>query len=152
MRAVIAASPERVWRALTEPSELLAWNENMIAPIDSPEDYPTAGRPMRWRYRLGGVQLVLHEQPREVVPLRRLHSSMSLSSLRYDQTFSLAAEAAAPDTNRSRTQLGIKVTAANSVPVLGAIIDRFEMRRLAVARAGEIMHSLQRWCEADLKE
>ena len=32
------------------------------------------------------------------------------------------------------------------------IVDRFEVRRLAVERAGEIMRSLQRWCEADLKE
>ena len=76
---------------------------------------------------------------------------MSLSSLRYDETFSLAAEAGA-NGSPVVTQLAIKVTASNSVPVLGATVDRFEVRRRALERTEEVMRSLQRWCEADLKE
>jgi hypothetical protein len=152
MRAVIAAEPKRVWRALTEPSELVAWDDCILAAIDPAVDYPTAGRAMRWRYQLGSVQLVLHDRPREVVPYQRLHQSLSLSSMRYDQTFSLAAEPASPERPQLGTQLGVKVTASNSVPVLGGMVDRFEVRRLAVERTGKLMQSLQRWCEADLNE
>lgn len=152
MRAAIAAEPERVWRALTDPSELIAWDTSRLAPIDSPSDYPTAGTAMRWRYRLGGVQLVLHERLHEIVPLQRLQSRLSLSSLRFEQTYSLAEEPATSDRSGPSTQVAIKVTASNSIPVLCGTIDRFQVRKLAVDHTGELIRSLQVWCEKALTE
>ena len=145
MRTAIAAEPQRVWRALTEPEELVGWDPSRLAAIDPPDDYPSEGESMRWRYRLGSVQLVLHELLEEIVPLHRLQSRLSLSSLRFEQTYSLAAETS--DRDGPITQVGLRLSAKNSVPVLGTVVDRFEVRRLAVERVGEAIRSLQQWCE-----
>lgn len=148
MRTSIAAEPERVWRALTDPSELVAWDASMLAAIDPAADYPSCDHTMRWRYLLGGVQLVLNERPREVVPLKKLHSSLTLGSLRLEQTYRLAGEGASSDASQPQTtQLGIKLTAKNAVPVVSGMIDRFEIRRMTTRRVDEMMRSLQRWCE-----
>ncbi len=146
MSAVIGADSERVWRALTEPRELVSWDERLVAPVESPCVYPRSGQPVRWRYRLGSVQLVLHERPQTIVPYKRLRSSLSLGSMRFDQTYTLLPE---PDSDGDlpRTRLGLKIVASNSVPVIGAIVDRFEVRRLAAERIDTTLRSVSRWCE-----
>ena len=80
MAAVIDAEHDRVWRALTDPSELVAWDERILAPVEPPDRYPFSGQHVRWRYRLGSVQLVMHERPLEVVPGERLRTSIRTSS------------------------------------------------------------------------
>ena len=143
MSTAIASDRQRVWRALTDPAELVAWDESIIARIDEPDGYPTVGKPMRWRYRLGSVQLVLHDKPRKVAPLDQLQASLSLGSLRFERTFRLKEEIGDP----VRTQLGIKLIASNSVPVLGSVVDRFDVRRTAAAHADNVLRSVQKWCE-----
>ena len=71
-----------MWRALTDPEELLAWDDRRLAPIDPPNGYPREGSPARWRYRLGPVQLVLHDRPRRVAPPRELRSQLYNDELR----------------------------------------------------------------------
>jgi uncharacterized protein YndB with AHSA1/START domain len=151
MRTSIGATRERIWRALTEPSERVAWDASTLAAVDPTEGYPSSERIMRWRYRLGSVQVVLCERPREVVPTRKLRCSLSIGSLRFEQTYNLASESAASDASGSpSTQLGIKLTAQNTVPVVDGMVDRFEIRDLATQRVDELMRSLQRWCEKDV--
>ncbi len=60
MSTVIESPPRRVWRALTEPTELVAWDDRILSPIDpaSPA-YPLSGQRVRWRYQLGSVQVAL---------------------------------------------------------------------------------------------
>jgi hypothetical protein len=148
MQTSIAAAPARVWRALTEPNELVEWDASMLAPIDPPADYPSCEATMRWRYLLGGVQLVLCEKPRQVVPLRKLHSSLAMGSLRFEQTYSLARDSASSDASQPPvTRLGIKLVSANAIPVLGGMVDRFDVRRIAAARANDLLSALQQWCE-----
>jgi len=151
MRVSIAAEVGRVWSALTDPNELISWDSSLLSAIDPLAGYPSCDRVMRWRYRLKGVQVVLHDRPREIVPLKKLHSTMSMGSLRYEQTYSLASENVDSEA-KPMTQLGLKLIAANAVPVLGATIDRFEMRRLATERVDEMMRGIQRWCEKDVSD
>ena len=53
MSAVIGAKRERVWRSLTEPEEMLGWDEHIIGPLGDLSGYPEVGQRIRWRYRLG---------------------------------------------------------------------------------------------------
>lgn len=141
MSAVIEAGPSRVWRALTDCEELCGWDDNLLAPVEPSSAYPCVGTTQRWRYLLHGIQVLLREEPIEIVVGRRLRSSLSLGGMKLDQTYSLAAE------NPSRTRLSIRIAAENSVPVLGAVVDRFEVRQLATERIDSLLRGLQKWCE-----
>ena len=144
MSTVIAAEPERVWRALTSPDELVAWDERIVAAIRPPERYPARGQHVQWRYRIGAVQLVMHDRPLEVESPARLRRALSVGSLRYEQTFSLSREPGEPP----RTRLSMKQIASNSVPVLGEMVDRFQVRRLATEHVDATLRALRRWCES----
>jgi uncharacterized protein YndB with AHSA1/START domain len=143
MATVIGADHQRVWRALTDPSQLMEWDERLIAPVDAHDGYPFSGQHLRWRYRLGKVQLVMHDRPVEVRAPERLCSDISLGSMRYQQTFSLLAEQG----EQARTRLGMKVVASNSIPVMGDVVDRFSVRRMAAAHIDTTLRSLQKYCE-----
>jgi uncharacterized protein YndB with AHSA1/START domain len=142
MSAVIDADRERVWQALTRPSELVAWNEKILSAIDETVEYPREGQPVRWLYRLGSVQVVLHEQPLEIVRHERLRTALVVGSLRFEQTFALANES-----NESpRTRLSMKLVTTNSVPVVGGVFDRFSLRKLAAESIDRSLLSIQNWC------
>lgn len=147
MSAEIDAPPHRVWQVLTEPSELSAWDERIIAPIDVDSSYPFAGQHVRWRYRLGGVQVVMHDRPIEIVPGKRLQSVLQMGSLRYEQTYTLAPQLPLDEAGEpTATQLGMKVVASNSVPLMGGTVDRFEVRRMTVKHIDSALKAIQTWC------
>ncbi len=150
MSASIAADPERVWRALTEPSECIRWDEHRIEAVSPPIDYPNPGQHICWRYQLSGVQLVMHDRPQAVITGRKLQSQLSVGSMRFEQTYTLNTDESTPtDPSRPRTLLGMKITAENSVPLMGAVVDRFEVRRMTVDRMDEALRSITKWCEAN---
>lgn len=148
MSSAIAASPQRIWSALTNPDELTAWDENLLSAIDSVDAYPKPGEVVRWRYRMGSVPIVMRDKPIEVVPGRKLQSKITLGSLELEQTYTLAVEQD-PEAKADvvKTVLGMKVIASNSAPVLGAVIDRFEVRRMASDRVDATLRAITKWCE-----
>lgn len=143
MSTVIAAEADRVWRALTTPDELVSWDDRLLAAVKPPADYPETGQHVQWRYRLGQVQLVMHDRPLEVHSPDRLRRTLHVGSLRYEQTFDLTPEPGEPP----RTRLSMKTVARNSVPVLGDVVDRFEVRRIATEHVDETLRSVRAWCE-----
>ena len=143
MVAMIEAEHQRVWRALTDPGELVSWHEHIIAPVESPDAYPCSGQHVRWRYKLGNVQLVMHDRPLEVIDQKRLRASISVGSMRYEQTFTLQPEPGTP----SRTRLSMRVSAENSIALIGETVDRFEVRRMASEHIDTTLGALQKWCE-----
>jgi uncharacterized protein YndB with AHSA1/START domain len=145
MSTRISATPARVWRALTSPSELVAWDTRILAPVEIPDRYPFSGQHMRWRYRIGGVQVVMHDRPLEVSSPERLRRTLQIGSLRYEQTFQLTA---ASDDD-ARTLLGVKLVASNSVPVIGDVLDRFDVRRFTTEHVDETLRAIQNWCESN---
>jgi len=98
---------------------------------------------MRWRYRIGGVQVVMHDRPLEVTSPERLRRILQIGSLRYEQTFQLGSAA----DDASRTLLGVKLVASNSVPVIGDVLDRFDVRKFTTEHVDETLRAIQRWCE-----
>lgn len=148
MSATVAASPERVWRAITDPTECVSWDDQLLEAVDPHMDYPSEGQHIRWRYRVGSVQLIMHDRPQAILPYRKLQSRRSIGSLRFDETYTLSLEEDAEgDQHPVKTRLGMKIIASNSVPLLGAVVDRFEVRRMSADRADSKLRSITKWCE-----
>jgi uncharacterized protein YndB with AHSA1/START domain len=143
MSTRVSADRDRVWRALTVPEEILRWDEQLVALLDSADGYPLAGQQVRWRYRLGTIAVMLRNSLLEVVPKERLRSATAMGLFRFDETFTLGHEIADPE----RTRLQLKLIAANSVPVVGGLLDRFAVRRLGLDLVHRKLRSIQRWCE-----
>lgn len=145
---VVEASRQRVWRALTDPAEIVLWDDARIALVDAPDAYPTAGQTIRWRYKLGSIVLVLKETPQVVQPHQRYALACSAGSLRFEQTFTLVEE---PEDSAqpARTRLSLKLTASNRVQLVDSGIDRFEVRQMLTARINETLRSVQKWCEGE---
>ena len=141
MATVIDSKVDRVWRALTDPDEIVAWDERMLAPADDLSRYPFSGQHVRWRYRLGSVQLVMHDRPLEIDPPRRLRSRMNTGSMGYERTFNLQPE------SPQRTRLSMRLVAPNSIPLLGESIDRFDVRQMSTEQVDSTLHAVQKWCE-----
>ncbi len=139
----ITANRERVWRALTTPSELIRWDDQIVALLDPVPGYPSVGQRVRWRYHIGSVQIVAHQTIREIRPRERLQSAISLGLFRFDETYDLADELQTPD----RTRLSLKLVASNSIPVVGGLLDRFAVRRLSAELIDARLRSIQKWCE-----
>lgn len=138
----VGAPRARVWRALTDPAEVIRWDESLLALLAPAGDYPRVGQHVRWRCHLGTVPVVLHDRPLEVILEQRLRSDVSMGLFRFDQTWSLADEA------EERTRLGLRLAASNSIAVVGGAVDRFDVRRMAAEYVDTKLRALQKWCES----
>jgi uncharacterized protein YndB with AHSA1/START domain len=144
MSTVIGADRARVWRALTQAAEVVRWDERVLELVEPAGEYPQVGRKVRWRYRLGAIPMLLHECPLEVIPDARLRSSVALGLFHFDETFQLAKEPG----DALRTRLTLKLVAGNSIPVVGGVLDRFAVRRLANEFIDAKLRAVQKWCES----
>ncbi len=144
MSTGVGAKRERVWRAITEPGERATWDEQIIARIDRDAEYPRVGQNVRWSYRLGTVSIVLHDRPVEVVSGERIRSEIALGLFHFEETWSLADEGG----DDGRTRLSLKIAARNAVPVVGGLLDRFAVRRMASEYVDRQLRSVRGWCEA----
>jgi len=135
----VETPPSRVWRALCDPAEVVAWDTNVIEPLDAPADYPRPGQHVRWRYRNGPFR-VLHDRPKEVVPEQRLRSLLALGPLRFDETYTLQPNSG-----------GCLLTAAmlvwTPVPVAGALLDRLYAGPAAKTAVVASLSNIKRHCE-----
>lgn len=147
MAITIAAEPERVWRALVDPDEIVHWDPSRTALVDREVPYPTTGTRTRWRSRLGNVALALSETPHEVAPGEWIQSRCAAGSLRYEQSYRLVEEPG-DRAQPTRTRVSLKLSAPNRLQLIGADIDRFEVRRLLVERIDEALRALQKRCES----
>lgn len=135
----VAAPPARVWRALSDPAEVVVWDTGVVAPLDAPADYPQPGQHVRWRYRNGPFR-VLHDRPKEVVPEQRLRSVLALGPVRFDETYTLQARDG-----------GCLLTAAmlvwTPVPLAGALVDRLYAGPAAKQAVAASLSNIKRFCE-----
>lgn len=173
LSATIGATRERVWQALTLLGERTRWDERILGEVardtgtarsdrirshrtnaPSADSLPGVPRSIRWRYRLNGVQLVMHEHIREIEPPRRLVSRISIGSLRFDQTFTLHRDDPRDDHldddhSDAKTRLGLRVAASNSIAVVGEIVPRLDVQKLVIGFADTTLRQIQKHCEAD---
>lgn len=147
MSAVIDADRDRVWRALSEPHEVVRWDERTLAFVDDGSRYPVTGERVRWRYKVGTVPSLLAETPIEISEQELLVSQLAAGSLRMRRSYRLIEE---PEdaSSAARTRVAMKLSAENSVPVMGAVIDRFKVREMAIELIDDSLRALRKYCEA----
>ncbi len=143
MSRVIRAERARVWRALTDPAEVVGWDASVIAPMDVPPDYPKPGQHVRWRSRLNDLPIILHDRPIEVSRHERLRSHISHGLFRFDETYTLMDDSLDP----GRTRLMMKIVASNEIPVVGGSLDRFAVREYATQLVSTSLQAIGDWCE-----
>ncbi len=144
LSTVVGAPRSGVWRALTDPAEIVRWDERAVQLLEPATAPLQPGRVLRWRYLLAGVPVELREEILDLLPEERLHCAAQLGLFRFEQTFSLAADAADP----ARTRLGLRLVAGNAVAIVGGVLDRFAVRRQAADFVDARLRALQKWCEA----
>ncbi len=141
LTARVEAARNGVWRAITDPGEIVRWDESALALLEPSESWPGEGSALVWRYRLGSVSVKLRDRPVEIVEEKRLRSAVELGSFRFEQIWSIAPDEA----DAGRTRLGLSIAARNSVPLLGAELDRFDVRRVAAEYVDGKLRGLRRW-------
>lgn len=144
MTTRVAAERGRVWFALTDAAERIRWDAPLEEAIDVAPDHPTPGDHARWRYRLHGMPVVLHERTLEVVEGKRLRSAMSLGPFRFDLAYTLE-----PEEDATRTRLSAALSASNVVPVVGGVLDRFAVRRLASEIVAGALEGMRAHCKPE---
>jgi len=117
----IAANPERVWQALTTPTEVVCWDTGIIRPLDAPLDYPKPGQHVRWQYRLGPLPLVLHDHPTRVETTSTFASSIRLVTAELSLT--------------------------SRLPIIGTLLERVVGEPLARSTVQTSLAAIKRHCE-----
>jgi len=156
LSATIGAPIDRVWCALTDPSERLVWDERILGKVslsrgknDSTEaaQFPNSlPKTTRWRFRLGGVPLVMQDVISDAAPNQRLVSRISIGSMHFDQTLSLHRE---DDESGPRTRLGMKLVARNQIAVLGEVVQRLDVQKIVIEYVDTTLRQIQKYCETD---
>ena len=136
----ISTPASRVWRALCDPVEVVAWDTGVDAALDAPADYPQPGQHVRWRYSNGPFR-VLHDRPQEVVRERTLRSLISNGPLRIDETYQL--EPAGGGT-RLTAELRLRVP----WPIAGALAERAVFGPATRRAVTASLAAIKRHCEA----
>jgi hypothetical protein len=137
----IAADPERVWRALSIPAEVVCWDTGVVEPLDAPPDYPRAGQHVRWRYCLGPLPLILHDRPTQVERASVLRSAIRLGPFDFDEIYTLRENGSAA------TQLTAELSVASTVPILGSLLERIVGQPLARSTVRSSLAAIKRHCE-----
>ena len=137
----ISCDRDRVWRALSTPSEVVCWDTGIIEPLDAPADYPQPGQHVRWRYRLGPIPMVLHDRPSAVVRPTTFRSSIHLGPFDFDETYTLV------DKGSSSTELTAELSLTSSIAVIGGWIERVIGRPLARSTVRTSLAAIKRYCE-----
>jgi uncharacterized protein YndB with AHSA1/START domain len=83
----ISAPVGRVWRALTVPEEVSAWDG--VVPLEVPVDYPKVGQHALWRAAFGPLRLTLHDRIRVVEETKRMAATIDLAFVHVDEEYRL---------------------------------------------------------------
>lgn len=168
LSATIGAPIDRVWRALTDPSERIVWDERILGEVSlSRRTSRSAGtaktekasratstqksanvvhRKTKWRFRLGGIPLVMQEVVSEAERNERLVSRISIGSMLFDQTLTFHRE---DDESGPRTRLSMKLVARNQIAVIGEIVQRLDVQKIIIEYVDTTLRQVQKHCEAD---
>ncbi len=159
LSATIGAPIDRVWCALTDPSKRLVWDERILGEVSlsrgkndttgaakTGQSANTLPQKTRWRFRLGGVPLVMQDVIRDADPNQRLVSRISIGSMHFDQTLSLHRE---DDESGPCTRLGMKLVARNQIAVIGEVVQRLDVQKIVIEYVDTTLRQIQKHCESD---
>ena len=130
----IAVRPERVWRALTEPAEVEAWDG--VTAVSVPAGYPAPGQHARWESRAGPLRMALHDRVRVADAPTRFASTIDVGFVHVEEEYRL-------DPQLPRTRLVSDNLVSSRVPGLGWLAVVLTRRNVAAS-----MTRLASFCEA----
>jgi hypothetical protein len=139
LNITIAATPERVWRALCDPAEVVLWDSGVAEALDAPLDYPRPGQRVRWRLRSGPFPVLLDE-PQVVLPERVLRSLLSYGPYRLDETYILTAEA-------SGCRLAVEIDVKTTLPLVGGLVESAYLTASVRRDFAASLAAIKRHCE-----
>jgi len=137
----IACAVARVWRALTNPREVVQWDTGVRAALDAPANYPQPGQYVRWRYRLGPLPLTLHDRPTEVVRDANLRSSILLGPFAIDETYTLTS------TGPGSSELSARLRLWSRLPLVASWLEPWFGLPLARATVRSSLAAIRTHCE-----
>ena len=156
LSATIGAPIDRVWHALTDPSERIVWDERILGEVSpsrgtkgtttTTQSADNIPKKTRWRFRLGGVPLVMQDVISNADRNERLVSRISIGSMHFDQTLTLHRE---DDESGPRTRLGMKLVAHNQIAVIGEVVQRLDVQKIVIEYVDTTLRQVQKHCEAD---
>ena len=120
----VAVRPERVWRALTHPNEVEAWDG--VTSLSVPAGYPVPGQHARWEIRTGPLRLTLHDRVRVVDPPACLASTIDVGFVHVDEEYRL-------DPYGTGTRLVSDNVVSSRVPGLGWLAVALTRRNVATS-------------------
>lgn len=160
LAATIDATGERVWRAITDPSQRLLWDDRILGAVEParsevprrrsiriPSAVPSAPpiRTTRWRFLWSGIPLVLVDEIHRIEGHERSFGRFSIGSMRFDQTLTVSEER---DDGGPHSRLAMKLVANNSIAVFGELIPRLEVQRMAIEYVDTTLRLVRKHCEA----
>ena len=165
LSATIHAPHERVWRAIADPAERAAWDERILGEVSlsrgafkaeasyrklpGKRDLPDKKAPLRkthWRFKLGGIPLVMQDEIVRADRHDRLLSRISIGSMHFDQTLTIHTE---DDETGPRTRLGMKIVTRNKITVLGEVIPRLNVQKIVIEYVDSTLRQVQKHCETN---
>jgi hypothetical protein len=141
MSSVIGAPRNRVWDALTDPAEMCRWDPGLISWPETPADPLREGDVLRSRYRVGSLPVQQMLRVVSALPDSRLESDVTLGLFHFRETYLLT------DESRTQTRLSLRIAAPNAMPIVGGVVDRFDVRKMAAERVDERLRRVRDWCE-----
>ena len=170
LSATISVPIDRVWHAVTDPSERIVWDERILGEVSlsgertkttertterttknaesmaATQPADIVPRKTKWRFQLGGVPLVMQDVISDAERNERLVSRISIGSMHFDQTLTLHRE---DDESGPRTRLGMKLVARNQIAVLGEVIQRLDVQKIVIEYVDTTLRQIQKYCETD---
>lgn len=103
-------------------------------------------RTTKWRFRFGGVPLVMREEVLSADRHDRLDSRVSIGTMHFDQTLTFHVE---DDETGPRTRLGMKIIAHNSIAVIGDVVPRLDVQKIVIEYVDTTLRQAQKYCEQE---
>lgn len=161
LTATIDADGERVWRAIALACERPLWDDRILGEIHLPMPRKRGGpskgivrfdrhadtlRRTVWRFRLGGVPLVMVDEVYRLEGQERLVGRISIGSLHFDQVITVHEER---DPSGPHTRLGMKLVASNSIAVFSELVPRLDVQRIVIEYVDTTLRQVRKHCETD---
>ena len=133
----IRADVQSVWRAITDPDEVLKWDRGVVGWEGVMDDYPTPGKTYFWNYAYNDTVATLVDQPTAVDAPNMFSTRIQLAKIEFTEVFSLSVE-------RGVTRLCIEMT-LQSTDSNG---DEAGLLQFAKSSLESTARALTRWCES----
>ena len=105
-------------------------------------------RKTRWRFKMSGIALVMHDEILEATRRDRLVSRIAIGSMHFDQTITLHTFQSEEDESGPRIRVGMKLVARNSIAVLGEVVPRLDVQRIVIEYVDTTLRQVQKYCES----